>query len=168
MFINEKLQIEEYNYPLYRKNNPIFRSIIENEEKVDHSNCKSKMTKWDLHFKHKEISDFINWVIDITEDSMIRPYNGYFSLMCVNSWGLICNKGNYVEEHRHERSSFSFVYYINSPKGSSPLVFTTSGHEVKPQEGKLVVFNSALLHCVPINKCDARYSLIGVLSDKRE
>ena len=123
MFINEKLQIEEYNYPLYRKNNPIFKSIIENEEKIDHSDCKSEMTKWDLHFKYKEISDFINWVIGITEDTMIRPYNGYFSLMCVNSWGLICNKGNYVEEHRHERSNFSFVYYINSPKGSSPLVF---------------------------------------------
>ena len=35
---------------------------------------------------------------------------------------------------------FFFVYYVNAPEGSSPLIFPTSGYELQPKSGNMVVF----------------------------
>jgi hypothetical protein len=56
---------------------------------------------------------------------------------------------------------FSFVYYVTTPEGSSPLVFPTSGHEVKAEEGKVVIFESRLRHTIPPNQCEERCILAG-------
>ena len=56
---------------------------------------------------------------------------------------------------------YAFVYFVNSPKGSSPLVFTTSGKRIKPEEGKILIFPPQLFHHVPKNKCDGRITLSG-------
>ena len=62
--------------------------------------------------------------------------------------------------HAHP-SPFSFVYFVRCPKGSSPLIFTTSGKKIKAEEGKVVIFPGNLLHHVPENKCDGRITLAG-------
>ena len=47
----------------------------------------------------------------------------------IELWGAIYNKGHYALKHRHgdpddpEKRVVSFVYYVNAPEGSSPLVF---------------------------------------------
>ena len=165
MFVNEKLQIEEYFYPLFEENNPIFESIILKEKKVNFNRCHAQMTKWNI--RSKEIRDLVLWIITTTHDNMVKPYehiSSSYNLQCYINWGLLCNQGDSLEEHRHNPAQFSFVYYIKCPKGSSPLVFTTSGYEVKPEPGKLVVFDSGLLHKVPPNNCNGRYSFVGNLS----
>ena len=55
MFINEKLQIEEYFYPLAEQNNPIFQYIISSVKKksVSSPGCYAHMTEW--NFRSKEI-----------------------------------------------------------------------------------------------------------------
>ena len=50
----------------------------------------------------------------------------------------------------------SFVYFVKCPKGSSPLVFTTSGKKVKAEEGKIALFPANILHHVPKNRCEGR------------
>ena len=165
MFINEKLQVEEYFYPLYRKNNPIFESIILKEKKIEFARCHAQMTKRNII--SKEIIDLVLWIKTVTHDKMVKPYaeiSSFYNLKCNINWGLLCNQGDSLEEHRHNPAQFSFVYYIKCPEGSSPLVFTTSGYEVKPEPGKLVVFDSGLLHKVPPNNCNGRYSFVGNLS----
>ena len=165
MFINEKLLIKEYFYPSYRKNNPIFESIILKEKKIEFARCHAQMTKWNI--RSKEIRDLVLWIITTTHDNMVKPYehiSSSYNLQCYINWGLLCNQGDSLEEHRHNPAQFSFVYYIKCPEGSSPLVFTTSGYEVKPEPGKLVVFDSGLLHKVPPNNCNGRYSFVGNLS----
>ena len=106
-------------------------------------------------------------VTNKAQNNMVNPYvkiSTSYSLSCSDAWGLVCNKDDYLEDHRHDPSMFSFVYYVNSPKGSSPLVFRTSGHEVNPEAGKVVIFNSRLLHEIPPNNCNGRYSFVGNLS----
>ena len=70
-------------------------------------------------------------------------------------------KGDCIDQHDHAPSQYSFTYYVNVPKGSSPLVFTTSKHKVIPKPGKLVMFESRLQHKVPPCKCDDRFAIAG-------
>ena len=39
-----------------------------------------------------------------------------------------------------------------------------SKSKVNPEEGKVVIFNSRLLHEIPPNNCNGRYSFVGNLS----
>ena len=165
MFINEKLQVEEYFYPLAEQNNPIFQSIISSVKKRNFARCHAQMTDW--NFRSKEIDELVFWITNKAQNNMVNPYvkiSTSYSLSCSDAWGLVCNQGDYLEDHRHDPSMFSFVYYVNSPKGSSPLVFRTSGYEVNPEAGKVVIFNSRLLHEIPPNNCNGRYSFVGNLS----
>ena len=50
---------------------------------------------------------------------------------------------------------------MRSPKGSSPLVFDTSGRKAKPDEGKIVIFPGLIKHSVPNNRCDGRVVIAG-------
>ena len=63
--------------------------------------------------------------------------------------------------HAHHPSAYSFVYFLRCPKGSSPLIFTTSGKRIKAEEGKVVIFPGNLKHHVPKNKCYDRIVLAG-------
>ena len=77
-------------------------------------------------------------------------------------WFASYDKGNYVKVHNHlPFAVFSWVYFINSPRGSSPLIFTTTGKRIKPEEGKIVIFPSFIMHHVPKNKCDNRIVMAG-------
>ena len=81
-------------------------------------------------------------------------------------WGAIYNYGDYAKTHKHSsyNGDYSFVYYVNAPEGSSPLLFTDL--IVNPFPGLCVVFSSDELHRVPENKCDRRIVLAGNLKWK--
>jgi hypothetical protein len=79
-----------------------------------------------------------------------------------NLWFARYNKGDYTFDHDHAWFALvAFVYFVNSPPGSSPLVFSTSGKKIKAEEGKVVIFPGTLRHGVPPNKCDNRIVLAG-------
>jgi len=113
MFINEKLLIKEYFYPSYRKNNPIFESIILKEKKIEFARCHAQMTDW--NFRTKEIDELVSWITNKAQNYMVDPYvkiSTSYSLSCSDAWGLVCNQGDYLEDHRHDPSIFSFVLFI--------------------------------------------------------
>tara|TARA_B100001250_G_scaffold52103_1_gene40675 strand:+ start:461 stop:973 length:513 start_codon:yes stop_codon:yes gene_type:complete len=86
----------------------------------------------------------------------------------VDKWFAKYNKGDYAKTHDHiPYSIFSFVYFVKSPRGSSPLVFTTSGKRIKAEEGKVVIFPSFVKHHVPKNKCEGRLVLAGNVKSLR-
>ena len=64
-------------------------------------------------------------------------------------------------KHHHYPADYAFVYFVKCPKGSSPLIFTTSGKRIKAEEGKVVIFPGNLVHHVPKNKCYDRIVLAG-------
>ena len=78
-------------------------------------------------------------------------------------WYARYDKNNHTLEHDHNLSWLSFVYFVKCPRGSSPLVFTTSGKKVKAEEGKIALFPANILHHVPKNKGEGRLVLAGNL-----
>ena len=82
-------------------------------------------------------------------------------IQIVNCWIANYGRGDYAKKHHHGASWFSFVYFIRTPKGSSPLVFTTSGRRIKAEEGKVVIFPGTVRHSVPLNKCEGRMCMAG-------
>ena len=53
------------------------------------------------------------------------------------------------------------MYYINTPKGSSPLVFSESRKKIYPKSGQMIIFPSWIRHEVPPNKCEGRSIIAG-------
>ena len=79
-----------------------------------------------------------------------------------NVWFAKYNKGDYTKVHHHLPAALlGFVYFVNSPPGSSPLVFSTSGKKIKAEEGKVVIFPSSIKHGVPFNRCKNRIIMAG-------
>ena len=82
----------------------------------------------------------------------------------IEMWFAKYGKGDYTKKHDHlPFGIFSFVYFVQCPKGSSPLVFSTSGKKVKAEEGEVVIFPGWVKHHVPKNNCDGRITLAGIL-----
>ena len=78
-----------------------------------------------------------------------------------NSWLAWYREEEFAIPHHHHPAAYAFVYFVKCPKGSSPLIFTTSGKRIKAEEGKVVIFPGNLCHHVPKNKCDGRIVLAG-------
>ncbi len=117
------------------------------------TNVMAKMSDWKINSDSLDI--FSEWV------KSLIPYP---NMILDDIWYAKYDKGEYTKSHFHLPHTFSFVYFLNSPTGSSPLVFTTSGVEVEPVEGRIVIFLSSLYHHVPKNDCDGRMVIAGNMS----
>jgi len=76
-------------------------------------------------------------------------------------WFNIAKPGDSTGWHNHkEKAVLSGVYYLQIPKGSGEIVFRKkrnniwSEWSIKPNVGKLILFDSFLEHSVKINKSD--------------
>ena len=76
-------------------------------------------------------------------------------------WIAKYNRGDFTLSHNHYPCLYSFVYFVNSPKGSSSLVFTTSEQSIEAKNGRIVIFPAILKHHVPENQCDNRVIIAG-------
>lgn len=154
--IRERLKIFESRYPFANNLNPrLHKVILEIGDTLDKpGSVDAKMTEWRTENKLFDIvTSFIG--------KHIETDFGIYGMTCSECWGIICDNGDSIETHNHQPSQFSFAYYVNTPKGSSPLVFDTSGYKVKAESGKIVIFDSKLKHHVPKNKCDGRSLISG-------
>jgi hypothetical protein len=154
--IRERLKIFESRYPFANNLNPrLHKVILEIGDTLDKPrSVDAKMTEWRTENKLFDIvTSFIG--------KHIETDFGIYGMTCSECWGIICDNGDSIETHNHQPSQFSFAYYVNTPKGSSPLVFDTSGYKVKAESGKIVIFDSKLKHHVPKNKCDGRSLISG-------
>ena len=76
----------------------------------------------------------------------------------VSAWFAKYSKGDHAISHHHFPTQYSFVYYINTPPGSAPLVLTTSNTEIPVEEGKVVILPCGTRHHV--DKCDVDDRLV--------
>ena len=74
-------------------------------------------------------------------------------------WGIMYNKGGNVIKHNHFPYALSFVYFIRSPKGSSPLIIESK--RIKAEEGKMVIFHASQTHWCNPSKVNGRCCLVG-------
>ena len=141
--LSQKVPVYIDHYPGSEKLNPKLHRLI--LEKVYGSNKGAIQT-----------SDYVIKII-----RGVVEHQPSWELYLSDLWGQYYNKGDFQDVHNHNPAHWSFVYYVNAPKGSSPLVFTTSGKKIKPEAGKVVIFESRLNHKVPSNKCNDRCVISG-------
>lgn len=164
--LENEYKVFECFYPLSNKlNKTILNAITRSKSKTNPLNDAFvfKMTDWNFNETYKlclnDLLDFISCTIKKEFDLCDT------NLKCNSCWGVIYNKGDYILPHSHStEASYSFVYYLNAPKGSSPLIFSKFNYEVIPEFGKLVIFDSRLFHEVPKNKSENRACLVGNFS----
>lgn len=165
--LQESLHIIIEDYPVHDFIKPRLLEIMNqagfpNSQKT---NVKADMTEWNI--EAKDISIMHEWI-----SSLIAPKMKNFDednswvkgLNFHNTWFARYNLGDKTTVHMHLPSVFSWVYFLNTPEGSSPLVFPTSGREIEPIEGTLVVFPSCTYHSVPPNGCEGRIVMAGNIS----
>ena len=66
--------------------------------------------------------------------------NGFEIAEC---WGVLYNKGESVVSHNHFPYTLSFVYYVNTPEGYSPL--TLAEKEIKIKRRTMYIFPSTFI-----------------------
>ena len=96
------------------------------------------------------------WILNL-----LRSKTEGWKILVDNSWIARYREKEFAVSHNHYPCSYSFVYFVKCPKGSSPLIFPTSGKKIKAEEGKVVIFPGNLWHSVPQNKCEDRIVLAG-------
>ena len=159
--VKEKVEIFIENYPYHVSLN---KKLIEESKEFSFvknficddgapTNIKALQTHNDI--ESPTLSLITQWIVSL----MLGKYNASYTIN--DMWITKYNKGDYTLSHCHQPNAFAFNYFIKSPKGSSPLVLTTSGKRVKSDEGKVVIFPAGVWHHVPQNKCEGRMTLAG-------
>lgn len=168
MNVNEQIKIYSYHYPFAEKVNPILHKTIEGISVVEDENVPGALQspfKCEKLFASKEFKLIVEYVRSLILD--IPDYRPIFTstyrpkLELINWWGMFYNEGCHQPSHQHSPAHWSFVYYVNTPKGSSPLLFDYSKKKVFPKAGDVVLFPAFLFHSVVPNKCKNRSVVVG-------
>ena len=160
--VTEKLCFLVDRHPYYESLN---KKIIEESNKMiwtreiynadgGPSNVKAPQT---YPYTFTKSTGVINdWILNLISSNLKRGLT--FKVM--NSWLANYGSGDWTARHDHG-SWYSYVYFVRTPRGSSPLIFTTSGKRIKAQEGKVVIFPGNIMHHVPPNRGVERMTLAG-------
>jgi hypothetical protein len=120
------------------------------------SNVKALRTPNNISSPHiKRVENLIEELVSLYLEGGFRGFK------VSESWMNNYKKGDFACSHTHTGFGYSYVYFIKTPEGSSPLVFTSSGKKIKAEEGRIVIFPCDLYHDVPKNKCDGRITMAG-------
>ena len=135
-------------------------SVLRDCKMYDNRDTNIKALQTAGTIKSHALSVLRKWIknVVVEYELMIDP-------IITDYWMAFYKKGDYTVPHYHLPALYSFNYFIKTPKGSSPFVLTTSKVEIEPEEGKLVIFPSLLVHEVPKNECDDRIIFAGNLVD---
>ena len=166
MNVQENHEIIIEKCPLFEEVNG---KLLEEVESIEYpltnvTNVKAKQSDW--YTKSANIKRIHSWVLDLIKEKypdvtkhLIFPSMG--KLEITNTWFARYGQGDHTVSHNHIPSTFSWSYYVKCPSGSPPLIFTTSGKEINPVEGEVIIFPSFLNHHVSSNECDDRIVLAG-------
>ena len=111
------------------------------------------MSEWYICGKYIDIIK--KWAISLTP-----PIMGVVPRI-INAWYARYDYGNHALVHNHGDMYASFVYYVKTPEGSSPIVFPDENETVEAKEGNLLIFPGHINHYVPENKCESRVIVAG-------
>ena len=140
------------------------------EKTQDKDSIFGRKTGWDLHKQNiKEVNTLLAWIKGILPEISIKFADPQGSEKYYNfnrnafeirdCWGTHYNKGESLVKHNHFPYTLSFVYYVKTPKGFSPLLIEEESIDVK--EGQCIFFLAHQFHSVPANNCDGRCIIAG-------
>ena len=148
-------------------NERISQIILSEGDTQDHNtNLKCDMTQWKLHEKYKDVKK-LSTIVQNTVNDIYR-----LRFVLDECWGAVYHKGQTSVPHNHFPFTISFVYFVQIPEGSSPLIFDeshkwnmekeiTEKHIIMPKTGKLVIFPSDCKHSVPPSVIDEERIVIA-------
>ena len=156
-------------------NSVLYKRVCENIYKEQYRATDSifgRRTHWNFHKQNiQEVDILISWIKDVLpevskkfasdedEEDYGFDINGFEISEC---WGAHYNKGEGLVRHNHFPSIISFVYYVRTPKGFSPLIVDDINIDVR--EGQCVFFLGSQYHSVEPNKCKGRCIIAGNIS----
>ena len=173
MIIKESHEIIIKNHPYYESLNKKLMKDLESLEFFTPNNLLKYTSIQGLQtipIKEKDRTSnmilVLEWVTQLLTNhigfSVAEGAKEFGGKVKYNMWFAKYNKGDCTKVHQHLPAAlFGFVYFVNSPLGSSPLVFPTSGKKIKAEEGKVVIFPSSIKHGVPFNRCKNRIIMAG-------
>ena len=137
------------------------------------TNVKANMTDWRMHMKDDDFGKLASTVETIAMnmrygsthvdgDTHTVKHKGQSPrLMTDECWGASYGKGEFTKNHNHWPALWSWCYYLQVPKGSSPLVFSEAGIMFEPKVGDLVIFDGQAEHSVPPCECEEKRVMIA-------
>tara|TARA_B100001564_G_C20296843_1_gene515107 strand:+ start:44 stop:589 length:546 start_codon:yes stop_codon:yes gene_type:complete len=149
--------------PNHKTLNKRLMSDAENAEYSEsyQKNVMAKHSAWQTYSSN--IAIIQNYVKDVIT-SIPGLNEQYWKDNCWNhieTWFSKYDHDEYAREHCHYPHAWGWVYFVNTPEGSSPLILSKSNTEIDAVAGKIVIFNAGINHHVPINKCLNRIVLAG-------
>ena len=144
--LNNKILTETSNQPYQERQKVVTGGV---------SNVKAAKTM-PRRISSPSIELIYEWIL-----TLLRPTNRGWQLEVNNAWLAWYRDKEFAISHHHHPAAYGFVYFVKCPKGSSPLIFSTSGKRIKAEDGKVVIFPANLYHHVPKNKCNDRIVLAG-------
>ena len=159
MKVRENHEIIIDKYPFAGRLNS---RLLSDAEGIDYplsfkTNVKGKMSNWSM--ESDNLDTLKGWITSLVKAK--HNFKGLATLRFVDTWYARYDKNNHTLEHDHNLSWLSFVYFVKCPRGSSPLIFTTSGKRIKAEEGKVIIFPAWIRHSVPKNRCEDRVVVAG-------
>lgn len=168
------LIMHEYLHLHVNKHEEIKKRIFEIKEEYSdfhsHWACDTYTTANVTDLRHEMLFYPIIEEIKKLVYDMAKEYELDCNIKCTAAWANIANKGDYQEYHNHPNNHFSAVYYIKTPKDCGEIIFSkpfemfvlpqskgfNNSHRVQftPEEGKVIIFPSSLLHMVLPNNSD--------------
>jgi hypothetical protein len=147
-----------YHLPDMAKLNPELHRMILSRELVTVKDGEVKIEELKVLFKFIELLTPIA-VSDIAKsltqniNTAVRP-GGSKRFKLMDYWGVNYEKGQAIIPHTHYPMTLSFSYYVNTPKGCSPLLIDTGFEddqifdELHLKACDVVFFASHLFHTV--------------------
>ena len=165
MQISEKLDIITEKHHYYESLN---KKLLEDECIADYNIVNNSYQNGDTasFSAPTTTSTSIEFIISWIKCLIINyyPHMKGRQLKSDETWFVRYKVGEETKPHDHHPCLYSWVYFVNCPKGSSPFVFTNSGKRIKSEEGKVLIFPSIIKHHVPKSRCDNRVVLVGNLT----
>ena len=160
--LREKLTIHIDRHPFYESiNKRIEEELAVNQtpfvydEDSIWKGYKSNIKGWkaSLNNEYKSIKLLEVWILSLVKDKC-------WGINCdIESWIAKYDEGHYTIDHDHIPATYSFVYFLKCPKGSSPLII--EGKRIKAEEGKIVIFHASQTHWCNPSKVNGRCCLVG-------
>ena len=155
-------------------NSRLIQKILAYPDVMKHqTNVKANMTDWRMHMKDDDFGKLASTVETIAmnmrygsthvdgDTHTVKNKGQSPRLMTEECWGASYGKGEFTQEHNHWPALWSWCYYLQVPKGSSPLVFSEAGIMFEPKVGDLVLFDGQAQHSVPPCDCEEKRVMIA-------
>ena len=155
-------------------NSRLIQKILAYPDVMKHqTNVKANMTDWRMHMKDDDFGKLASTVETIAmnmrygsthvdgDTHTVKNKGQSPRLMTDECWGASYGKGEYTNNHNHWPALWSWCYYLQVPKGSSPLVFSEAGIMFEPNVGDLVIFDGQAEHSVPPCECEEKRVMIA-------